>query len=312
MLDWDDLRYFLAVARHGNLSAAARVLKVTQPTVGRRVAAFERRLGARLFQRSPSGFALSAAGESVLGHAERMEQDALAAERAAAGRDAGLRGHLRITASEWLATRVLGPLLVPFLARHPAISVDLIADARWLSLPRREADIALRAAAFEHHEVFQREVARIGFGLYASEAYLADHGPPDWGRQCEGHTLVTMNDEPPAIADLSWVRAVAAKARVAARTNGREPQATMGAAGVGLVCLPRYLGDATAGLRLLSPPSPPPGRKLWLGVHRDTRGVPRVKALVAFVADALGPLRSALDPGARPRASGDERPRYRP
>ncbi|WP_437898008.1 hypothetical protein [Sorangium sp. So ce124] len=79
-----------------------------------------------------------------------------------------------------------------------------------------------------------------------------------------------------------------------------------------LVCLPRYLGDATAGLRLLSPPSPPPGRKLWLGVHRDTRGVPRVKALVAFVADALGPLRSALDPGARPRASGGERPRYRP
>ncbi|WP_437308394.1 LysR family transcriptional regulator [Sorangium sp. So ce388] len=302
MLNWDDLRYFLAVARHGNLSAAARALKVTQPTVGRRIDAFERRLGAKLFLRSPSGFALSAAGEGVLGHAERMEQGALAAELAAAGRDAGLKGHLRVTASEWLAVRVLGPLLAPFLARHPAISVDLVADARWLSLPRREADIALRPAAFEHHEVFQREVARIGFGLYASEAYLSERGPPDFGRQCEGHALVTMSsDEPPAVADLPWLRAVAAQARVAARTNGREAQATMGAAGVGLVCLPRYLGDATAGLRLLTPPSPPPERALWLGVHRDARAVPRVKALVAFIADALAPLRRALLPDARPR-----------
>ncbi|WP_437690481.1 LysR family transcriptional regulator [Sorangium sp. So ce176] len=301
MLDWDDLRYFLAVARHGNLSAAARALKVTQPTVGRRLEAFERRLGAKLFLRSPSGFALSAAGESVLGHAERMEQGALAAELAAGGRDAGLRGQLRVTASEWLAVRVLGPLLVPFLARHPAISVDLIADARWLSLPRREADIALRPAAFEHHEVFQREVARIGFGLYASETYLAERGPPDFDRQCEGHALVTMSDEPPAVADLPWLGAVAGKARVAARTNGREAQATMGAAGVGLACLPRYLGDATPGLRLLSPPSPPPERALWLGVHRDARAVPRVKALVAFVVDALAPLRRALRPEPRPR-----------
>ncbi|WP_437636750.1 LysR family transcriptional regulator [Sorangium sp. So ce854] len=302
MLDWDDLRYFLAVARHGNLSAAARALKVTQPTVGRRIDAFERRLGARLFLRSPSGFALSAAGESVLGHAERMEQGALAAELAASGRDAGLRGRLRVTASEWLAVRVLGPLLVPFLSRHPAISVDVIADARWLSLPRREADVALRPAAFEHHEVFQREVARIGFGLYAAESYLAERGPPDFDRQCEGHALVTMDDDPPAVADLPWLRAVAANARVAARTNGREAQATMGAAGVGLVCLPRYLGDATPGLRLLSPPSPPPERALWLGVHRDARAVPRVKALVAFLVDALAPLRRALrpDPGPPP------------
>ncbi|WP_438027385.1 LysR family transcriptional regulator [Sorangium sp. So ce233] len=301
MLDWDDLRYFLAVARHGNLSAAARALKVTQPTVGRRIDAFERRLGAKLFLRSPSGFALSAAGESVLGHAERMEQGALAAELAAGGRDAGMRGRLRVTASEWLAVRVLGPLLVPFLARHPAISVDLIADARWLSLPRREADVALRPAPFEHHEVFQREVARIGFGLYASETYLAERGPPDFDRQCEGHALVTMSDDPPAVADLPWLGAVAGKARVAARTNGRESQATMGAAGVGLVCLPRYLGDATPGLRLLSPPSPPPERALWLGVHRDARAVPRVKALVAFVVDALAPLRRALRPEPRPR-----------
>ncbi|MRG93068.1 LysR family transcriptional regulator [Polyangium spumosum] len=302
MLDWDDLRFFLAVARHKSLTSAARALGVAQPTVGRRIDAFEQRLGAKLFRRTPSGFALSAVGEGMLAHAERMELDALAAERAAAGRDAGLAGHLRVTASEWLAVRVLGPLLVPFLARHPAISVDLVADARWLSLPRREADIALRPAAFEHQDVFQRKVARIGFGLYASEVYLAERGVPDFEKQCEGHALVTMDDEPP-IADVAWLRSVAARAHVAARTNGREAQAAMAAAGVGLVCLPRVLGDATAGLYLLAPPSPPPERTLWLGVHRDTRAVPRVKALVTHLAGALSPLAQALRPGARPRAS---------
>ena len=301
MLDWDDLRFFLAVARHGNLSAAARVLKVTQPTVGRRIDAFERRLGAKLFQRTPSGYALSAAGEGILMHVERMEKEALAAEGIAAGRDAGLQGQLRVTASEWLTIRVLGPVLVPFGARHPAITLELVAGARWLSLPRREADIALRPAAFEHQEVVQREVARIGFGLYASDAYLAERGAPDFARQCEGHVIITMNDELPAIADVPWIRAIAARARVAARTNGREMQATMAAASAGLVCLPRYVGDATAALRLLSPPTPPPERKLWLGVHRDTRAVPRVKALIAFLVDALARLGPALCPDARSR-----------
>lgn len=304
MLSWDDLRFFLAVARHGSSSAAARALKVTQPTVGRRIQALERRLGARLFLRTPSGYALSPTGAGILAHAEHMEQDALAAERAAAGRDTGLRGSLRITASEWLVTRVLGPMVAPFTARHPGISVELAAGARWLSLPRREADIALRPAAFEHKEVFQRAVARVGFGLYAAGSYLAVHGMPDFAALCEGHVLVTMNDELPAVLDLAWLQAVAAKARVAVRTNGREAQAVMGAAGVGMVCLPRLVGDATPGLRLLDPPSPPPERKLWLGVHRDTRTVPRVRAFIEHAVDAFARLHPALCPGARPRAAG--------
>jgi len=300
MLSWDDLRFFLAVARHGSSAAAARVLKVTQPTVGRRIDAFEKRLGAKLFQRTPSGHVLTPTGAGILAHVERMEQGALAAERAAAGRDMGLRGSLRVTASEWLVVRVLGPMIVPFAARYPGISVELAAGARWLSLPRREADIAFRPAAFEHNEVFQREVARVAFGLYASDGYLAAHGMPDFAARCEGHVLVTMNDEQPAVLDLAWLQTVAASARVAVRTNGREAQAVLGAAGLGMVCLPRHVGDATPGLRLLDPPSPPPERKLWLGVHRDTRTVPRVKAFIEHAVEAFARLRPALCPGARP------------
>lgn len=298
MLDWDDLRFFLAVARHGSLSAAARTLAVTQPTVGRRIEAFERRLGAKLLRRSSTGYTLSEVGEHLLAHAEQMEQAALAAERLATGRDAGLRGKVRITASEWLVVRVLAPQLAPFMLRHPAIAVELVAGARWLSLPQREADVALRPATFAHQDVHQRELARIGFGLYAAHAYLAERGLPDFSRQCEDHVLLTMNDEQPGVADLEWLRTVAGRARIVGRTNGREAQAALAVHGVGLVCLPRYLGDATPGLRLLRPPTPPPERKLWLGVHRDTRTVPRVRALIAFLVAAFAQLRPALRPAA--------------
>ncbi|HYH97056.1 LysR family transcriptional regulator [Hyalangium sp.] len=296
MLDWDDLRIFLAVARCGSLSAAARELKVSQPTVGRRIQAFERRLGARLFRRTPGGYALSAVGETVRSHAERMEQDALALERAATGRDAGLEGPMRITASEWLAVRVLGPALVPFMKQHPAITLEIVADVRWLSLPKSEADIAFRPAAFTHREVFQRKVARIAFGLYASGEYLAQHGVPDFQNACSGHSLIAMSNGQTPIADLPWLAKIASKARVVARSNGREAQAAMAAEGGGIACLPRLLGDSTPNLRLLAPPTPPPERTLWLGVHRETRTVPRVRALIAFATRMFQSLAPRLNP----------------
>src|SRR3569833_2797335 len=115
-MDWDDYRYFLAVARRGTLSSAARELSVTQPTVGRRIAALERRLGAKLYIRRPDGFTLSDAGKQMLAHSEGIEREVLAAEMRVAGRDAGLRGVVRITASEWLCTSVLPPVIQVFVA----------------------------------------------------------------------------------------------------------------------------------------------------------------------------------------------------
>lgn len=296
MLDWDDLRYFLAVARTGSLSAAARELGVAQPTVGRRVAAFEQALGARLFLAKPSGQALSATGRRILAHAEHMEQAALAAERVAAGRDSGLRGRVVVTASEWLICSVLGPLLAPLSSSQPELELELLAEPRHLNLIRREADIAVRPSAFEQQEIVQRKLARVGFGLYASDAYLARHGAPDFGKQCEGHRLIAMSETLRKIPDVEWLPPLAARARVVMRTNGREPMATLAAAGIGMTCLPRFIGDATHGLRLLPTPTPAPERQLWLGVHRDARAVPRVKACVAFLVENVQRLQAALSP----------------
>jgi DNA-binding transcriptional LysR family regulator len=296
-MDWDDLRFFLAVARHRTMSEAARVLRVAQPTVGRRIGAFERSLGARLFLRSASGLNLSPTGQTMLLHAEEMEAQALAAESVAAGRDSGLEGEVRVTASEWMIETVLGPRLAPLLIRHAALSIALVAEARHLNLFRREADIAIRPSRFQQREVFQREIAVLRFGLYASEDYLARSGAPDFTTQGRGHTLVAAGAEMgKGIVDVTWLPRLVGKARVAVQTNGRVAMANLAAAGIGLACLPRSLGDGTPGLRLLRTPEPAPRRQLWLGLHRATRTVPRVKAVAEFITKAFAGLRAALDP----------------
>jgi DNA-binding transcriptional LysR family regulator len=296
MLDWDDLRYFLAVAREGSLSAAARALGVAQPTVGRRIGAFERRVGAKLFAATPQGQQMSPTGRRILAHAEQMERDALAAERITSGRDSGVAGPLCITASEWMIQSVLAPLLAPFLARHVELQIELLAEARHSSLVRREADIAIRPSRFEQQEVVQRQIAMVSFGLYASDGYLAEHGLPDFARACEGHALIGMSESLGKVPDVEWLPRVAGRARLVARSNGREPMAKLAAAGIGITCLPRFIGDATPGLRLLPAPTPAPARQLWLGVHRDARAVPRVKASAAFLSESIARLRPALYP----------------
>src|SRR4051812_20829636 len=269
-MDWDDLRFLVAVAHAGSMSAAARALGVAQPTVGRRIGALERELGARLLVPTPSGQKLSETGRRTLAHAEEMERSALAAQRIASGQDAGLSGRVRITASEWLVESVLAPRIAPFVARHPGMEIELFAEAGHANLARREADIALRPSRFEQQAVVQREVAVVGFGLYASTGYVKARGMPDFRARCQGHVLVELAGMPRRTPEADWLASVARGARTVARVNGRQPLAKLVRAGIGIGCLPRLVGDAE-GLQLLDAPGPPPRRQLWMGVHRDVR-----------------------------------------
>jgi DNA-binding transcriptional LysR family regulator len=296
MLDWDDVRYFLAVARGGSFSAAAAALGVAQPTVGRRLAAFEGGLGAELFEATPSGQVLTETGLRLLSTAERMELEALTVERVASGRDVGVRGRVRITSSEWLIERLLAPLVAPFSLQHPELEVELWADVRHLSLVRREADIALRPSRFEHAQIVERAVGFLRFGLYASDAYLLAHGMPDFGAQCRGHRLIAMSEPLRKVPDLDFLPKIAAEARIVARANSRETMVKLTASGVGLACLPRFVGDATAGLRHLTTPEPEPRRRLYLGYHSDARATPRIKACMAHLSAGIERMGAALAP----------------
>lgn len=294
MQDWDDLRFFLAVARAGSLSAAARTLGVAQPTVGRRIQAFEGRLGARLFEAHANGQRATATGHRLLDHAEAMEAHVLSIERVASGRDAGLRGLVRVTASEWLVEGVLGTLIAPLVEHHPQLTIELLADVRHVSLTRREAEIAVRPSRFQEPDVVALEVASLGFGLYASDSYLAARGVPSFGDQCEGHCLIAMSESLGKIPDVDWLPRFAARARVVIRSNGRLPMLKLAEKGVGLACLPHFLGDASPVLRRLSPPVAEPVRALYLGAHRETRSVARVKATLSALRDGLRRLQPAL------------------
>lgn len=288
MMDWDDLRTFLAVARHGSLSAAARALGVSQPTMGRRLAAMEDRNGARLLQRLPGGYALTPLGESVLGHAERIEAEALAAERAIRGRDVALAGTVRVTTVDVLAAYVVAPAIADLQCTHPGISVELVPDTRTLNLSRREADIALRPSRFEGAEVVARRAGAMAMGLYAAPALLE--------RTSDPLPLVTVLDDQATLPEARWLRDLHPDSTVAVRSNSREVQLTACRAGAGVAVLARMVGDAQPGLVRMPEARPCPLRDLWLGVHADMRAMPRVRAVMDAILAGLKTNEGVLVP----------------
>lgn len=290
-MDWDDLRTFLAVARNGTLSAAARKLGVTQPTMGRRLAAMEARTGARLLQRLPDGYALTPLGEAVLGNAERAEAEVLAAERAITGKDVALEGVVRLTTVDSLAARIVAPALAELQSRHPGIIVELVPDSRSLSLSKREADIALRMSRFEGHEVVARRVGTFAIGLYASAAYTQ--------RVEQGEVrLVTALDDQVHLPEFKWLREAYPDALTGFRSNSREVQVHATLAGAGIAALARYRADIESGLVRLDLAKPDLVREIWLGVHVDMRHMPRVRAVTDAVVEALRENAGILHPSA--------------
>ena len=296
VLEWNDIRVFLAIVRHGSLTAAARALSVTQPTMGRRLEVLQERLGVRLFERTPTGAVITELGASLVAEAERMEAAALDFERRLVGRNTGLGGLVQVTCVEWFGIHVLAPIIATFSRQQPGIIVQLLPDGRNLNLALHDADIALRFAEFDHNAVIQRKVAEIGYGLYASPAYLEQHGEPDYVAGCPGHALITMAEANAHVADARWLHQVAPNARIAFRTGSRDAQIHTALAGVGLVGLPRCMGDVVAGLCRLQPTLPPPTREVWLGYHEDLRETPRVRAVAGFLAEELKRFGPVLHP----------------
>ena len=297
LLDWDDLRFFLAIARTGSLSAAARELRVTQSTVGRRLASLEGGLGTRLLHRTPDGYVPTLAGEAILGQVEHIESEALAVERAAGGHDALLEGVVRVTAVETLASHVLVPAICAIQRGTPEIGIELLADVRHLSLAMREADIALRLTRFEQHDLVARRIGTMAHGLYASPAYLNRHGAPDFAAGCPGHRLVTGLDgaEVPQVA--GWLAEAAPRATVALRSDSPEAQLQAALCGEGMACLPRLRGDASGeALLRLRPPLAQTVVEIWLAVHKDNRRTPRIRLVLDAVTAAVRDRANDLDP----------------
>ncbi|WP_133664834.1 LysR family transcriptional regulator [Paraburkholderia sp. BL10I2N1] len=282
MMDWSDVRVFLAIARSGTLGAAARLTGQTQPTMGRRLRALEAAVGHELFQRTSDGFVLTGEGAAVLNYAERMEEEALGFSRALAGKEQQLSGLLRVSSSDWFGIHVLTPVFARFLDRHRQVSVELVTDARRYNLARREADLVFRITPFDEPDVIQRKLMHIDYALYGPVDCVA----PDAGDGA-GQTLVSMDSAFDALPDVTWLKRMLPKARVAFGSNNRGAQARMCAEGGGFAVLPCPLGDTTPGLRRIDLGEAPPGRDVWLGYHRDLRRLGRLRALLDVTIEAL-------------------------
>jgi DNA-binding transcriptional LysR family regulator len=303
-MDWDDLQHFLAIARHGTLSAAARALKVTQSTMSRRLEALEARMGARLLNKTPSGYVLTAVGEAVLGNVERIENEALAVERTITGKDVRLEGSVRITAVETFAVIVLTPIFAAFRERYPGIAIELVVDTRALSLSKREADIALRMARPKQHDLVARKVAESASAIYANAAYLERRGRPDFAAGAPGHDIITVEPDLAGLTEVEWFAGLTRRASVALRSNTRFAHRAAAELGIGMACLARYLGDPSPALLRLDAPTQPPERDIWMVVHEDIRHTPRIRAVTEFLAAALKQTASRLNPRSDPRLAG--------
>jgi len=294
MIQWDDLRVFLAVQRARSHAGAARALGVDATTVGRRVAALEASLGTRLFDRRREGLLLTTSGAHLLGAAERVEQEMLGITRELSGSDARLGGLLRLTAGEALMSHVLVPALMAFRAAHPDIDLELRTDARPLDLGRREADVAVRLFRPREEALVMRRLGALGYGLYGSDAYFARRRRPRGVEDLAGHEFVTFDASLDAVPEMRWLKKHAPGARYVVRANSTQAVLSACAAGHGLSAVACVFAAGDTRLVRVLGPEVLPMREVWAAVHRDMRGNARVGALLAWLGEYFTRERSAL------------------
>ncbi|RWR51916.1 LysR family transcriptional regulator [Sinirhodobacter ferrireducens] len=282
-LQWDDIRFFLALARAGSLSRAARALRVEHSTVARRVTSLETALALRLFDRLASGWSLTAEGEELLAQAGAVEAQILGLARIAREQDP-MAGRVRISAPPVLLAELLMPTVAALSAAHPRLTIDLEGSRREADMMRAEADIALRIGLPETGDLIARRIAEIGYGLYGAPGLPEGPAPRRW---------IGFDDSLPGLAQKRWLEAEMEGAEPAICSNDMATMAQAARAGLGLALLPHFLGARDAALCAYPARQPAFSRPLYLILHADMRRAPRVRA----VADALvADLKARLDP----------------
>jgi DNA-binding transcriptional LysR family regulator len=284
-MDWDDVRVFLAVARHGSLRAAGRALGLSQPTIGRRLASFEATFGGpTLFDRLPEGLRLNAAGNALLPAAEQLESAALSLERRRAVASPTLSGTVRVSVGEWaagfLARCLSGPENTPLPA---GITLELVESRQTANLARREADLAVR-----HHPPESGDLYIAKVGTFACAVYRR--------RDTDNDAWITYTEEQAHYATARWVQRQIEETggTVALRASSMTMQMAAIAAGSGRGVLPCFAGDDDPLLERLTPPVPEIAAHYSVIVHRDLRRAVCVRAVIDWIRQAFAEQRDAL------------------
>jgi DNA-binding transcriptional LysR family regulator len=300
VFDWNELRYFLAVARTDSTIAAAKLLGVNQSTVQRRLAALEKQLKRRLVERLPTGYRLTELGEQLRPQAEAVEEKVAAFERSVASADEGLTGTIRLTCPAGFADRLVRPILDGFQARYPDVRVDLVLADRYLDFAKGEADIALRAGEPGEGALIRRKVGAVAWAVYASRSYVERHGRPHHAEDVRHHAVIAFDSVGSSRRASQWLQSVAPQTSIVARSNTTLGLLVNAKRGIGLALLPTHIGDHEEDLLRVLDPVPELITPIYLVLHPDLRNTPRIRAFIDFVVAEKAALRPLL-PLACPR-----------
>ncbi len=294
-LNWDDFRIFLAVADNGSLSGAARQLRVTHSTVFRRINSMEENLEITLFDRQPSGYRLTLAGEEVLEHARRMEAESeLIAEKLSSG-DLKLSGTIRVATMEGLAMVLLPPFIKKFRELHPEIRIDMVISSQVFNLSRKEADVAIRMGQSSPPEhLTGRRIGQVSWAVYGSPGYFEEHGRPSSAAELKGHQFVGADSHEAHRAYAKWTRAHVDEDDIVYTSNVVMAQRSAAREGIGLVVLPRYLGETEARLERAFDVGPELDLDMWVLTHPDLHNK-RVEMLMDFITESVQQLQPSLN-----------------
>lgn len=295
MFDWNDLRYFLAVARHSSTLAAGRALGLSQSTVQRRLTELERRIGQPLVTRRPTGYELTDFGRAMLPWVERVEEAVLALAQQAEAAKRDYIGVVRLTCPEPLAFRISqSSLLERFQARYPALRVEFVMSDRYVDLSKGEADVALRSGDTDDGVLVGRKIADSLWAVYASRRYVERHGKPERVEDLKDHAIAGLDETMANHRASMWLRAVAPAAPLASRNNSVLGLVHATKAGLGVAPLPTALGDGEEDLLRVLGPIPELTRSWRLLAHPDVRRTPRVSAFFDFIIEEGAAMRPIL------------------
>lgn len=307
-MNWDDLRYFLAVAGAGSLSGAGQQLGVNTTTVLRRVASLEEDLGSRLFERERTGYRLTAAGEKLVEALEPVDRRLSALPRDFAATGEGNDGTVCLSASDVLASHIIAPGLMAFRDAHPGLELELVTESRVgggvgsaprIGNPLKDVDVALRAARPTQGDMLMRKVGDMAYALYASPEYLEAKGTPAQMSELAGHDIIGFPHAEMPLGPVWWLSRAEKPARVAFRSSSVAARSEAARLGLGLTALPCIYGDHETGITRVFGPDLLGGLELWLMARNDLAQLAHVRAVMEYLVEAVKRHRGRLEGRAR-------------
>ncbi|MBL4907394.1 MAG: LysR family transcriptional regulator [Sneathiella sp.] len=286
-MNWDSYRYFLAVAETGSLSSAARLLSVSQPTVGRQIAELEDRLGTRLFERASHGYKLTLAGKQIFSKVRDISAEIGGVDRRIEGLDKDFSGSVRISATEGFGAYWVTRKLAELQQMYPQIVFELFLDIVVLDTRKREADIAIRLANPKSSALVGRRVGKVGFGLYGSKGYLDQYGTPNSIGDLQNHKFIDWHFKEKGFALTAALANLIEPSQVVFRTDTVAAQIEAILQGVGLILAPHYMVPKNADILRLLEEDIDQTEDLWILTHRDLQQTTRIRAVIDYLTNAI-------------------------